>query len=353
MRVEVAEQERLRVGIIGTGRIASTIQDEVETGPWGFLLPYSHAGAYAANPETTIVAAADTNQSRLEEFAARWHVPHTFQDYREMLRQEPLDIVSVCTPTRTHAEIVAEIARSGVRGLYLEKPIAQSLREADAMIEALDAANITTVVNHNRTFDPYYRRVQWLIEQGRIGDVHGILIRWREGMSFGGSHLFDLVRFLLGSEVAWVYGRLDSGDGLFDRGGIGLVGFHNGVDVLVDNRAGHAAPRELDIAGSKGRIRIGDALYPELYTVDEASPTRELVRRIFPGAVVGDSPMKVAVRELIEALRDGKTPLSTIRDGRANLEIAVAFHLSDRSGTRVDLPVNDLDLVVEDPWGRS
>lgn len=346
-------QPQYRVGIIGTGRIASTIQDEVETGPFSYLLPYSHAGVYAANPQTTIVAAADQNPERLQAFADRWHVPDTYADYREMLAKTQLDIVSVCTPTRTHAEIFEVLAASSVKGVFMEKPIAQTLREADRMIKTMQANGIHVAVNHVRTFDPYYRRIRWLIEQGVIGQIHDVFVRWKEGMSFGGSHLFDLLRFLLGSEAAWVWGRLDEGDGLFDRGGSGIVGFQDGTEVFVDNRMGSAAPRELDIAGTDGRIRIGDTLYPEVYTRDIQSPFGELVRRVFPGSIVARSAMEIAIEELIDAIETGVRPSSSLEDGRANLEIAVAFHLSDESGLRIDLPVDALDLLVEDPWGRS
>jgi predicted dehydrogenase len=234
---------RYRVGIIGTGRIASTIQDEIETAPFAFLLPYSHAGAYAAVPATELVAAADVNADRLRDFAQRWHVPAaaTYADYRAMLTRERLDVVSICTPTRSHAEVAAAMAESGVKGVFMEKPIASTLREADVMIAAFAVAGIRSVVNHVRTFDPYYRRVRWLIETGAIGDLHSVMVHWREGMSFGGSHLFDLLRFLLASEVAWVYGHLDGGDGLFDPGGSGVIGFANGVEVFLDNRLGSAS----------------------------------------------------------------------------------------------------------------
>jgi predicted dehydrogenase len=347
------DHRRYRVGIIGTGRIASTIQDEIETGPFAFLLPYSHAGAYAAVPATAIVAAADVDAERLRAFAHRWNVPTTYPDYREMLAREPLDIVSICTPTRSHAEVAAAVAGSGVKGVFMEKPVARSLREADALVADFEARGIKTVVNHVRTFDPYYRRVRWLIETGAIGDVHSVMVTWREGLSFGGSHLFDLLRFLIDSEAAWVYGHIDGGDGLFDPGGSGIVGFANGVEVFVNNRVGHGAPREIDIVGTSGRIRVGDTLPPELFTRDPQSPFGELVRRVFPGAVVGTSPMTVAVQELIRAIETGAPPGSDLRDGRANLEIAVAFHLSDRIDAPVRLPVTDLDLVVDDPWGRS
>jgi hypothetical protein len=63
--------------------------------------------------------------------------------------------------------------------------------------------------------------------------------------------------------------------------------------------------------------------------------------------------MAVAVDELVQALETGAKPASDLTDGRANLEIAVAFHLSYREHRPIDLPVTDLDLVVDDPWGRS
>jgi predicted dehydrogenase len=352
MRPEVT-QPRYRVGIIGTGRIASTIQDEVEFSPFSFLLPYSHAGAYAAHAATEVVAAADLDVERREAFGERWSVDRLYADYRQMLADERLDIVSICVPTRAHAEVMAAVAASGVRGVFMEKPIGRTLREADAMIAATQQAGIAAVVNHVRTFDPFYRRVRWLIESGAIGRVRSVMVRWHEGMSFGGSHLFDLLRFLLGSEASWVFGRLDAGDGLFDPGGSGVIGFADEVEVFLDNRVGHAAPRELDIVGEAGRIRIGDTLFPELFTKDNRSPFGELVRRPFPGSVIATSPMTVAVDELVRAVETGEKPASDLRDGRANLELAVAFHLSSRERQPIDLPVADLDLVVDDPWGRA
>lgn len=346
---------RYRVGIIGTGRIASTIQDEIVESPFSFLLPYSHAGAYQEHPRMEIVAGADSNAERLAAFGERWQVPNLYADYRQMLADGELDIVSVCVPTRAHAEVMQAVAASSVRGVFMEKPICRTLREADEMIAATDAAGIKVVVNHVRSFDPHFRRVRHLIASGAIGQVRSIMAHWHEGMSFGGSHFFDAVRHLLDAEPTWVFGHLDEGDGLFDFGGSGVVGFPNDIEVFVDNRVGHAAPRELDIVGTSGRIRIGDHLPPELYTKDESSPFGELVKRPFPGSVWGKSPMAVAVAELAQAIETGGDAASDLRDGRANLEIAVAFYLSARERRAIDLPLPDeaLDLVVDDPWGRS
>lgn len=348
-----AETTTYRIGIIGTGRIASTIQDEALRSPGRQLLPYSHAGAYAEVPRTRIVAAADTNAERLAEFAQRWDVPATYTNYREMLRHEQFDIVSICTPTRSHTEVAIDVAAAGVKGVFMEKPIAQSLAEADQIIAAFRQYDVKAVVNHTRTYDPYYRRAREVIAAGTVGELRTILVHWHEGFLFGGTHLFDLLRFLIGAEAASVVGHLDPSDGLFDQGGSGLVRFRDGTDVLINCRVNHAAPIELDIAGTGGRIRIGTMVYPELYTLISEGPKSVLVQRGFPGAVPARSAMTVAVDELLGAIEAGEKPASDLDDARADLELAVAFHLADRTGGRIDLPVRDVDYVIEDPWGRA
>jgi predicted dehydrogenase len=346
-----SDQEFYRVGVIGTGRIASTIQDEFDRKPSFVLFPHSHAGAYTAFPATKIVAAADTNSGRLGEFAQRWSVPSIYGDYREMLQNEQLDIVSICTPTPSHREVAEAVAANGVKGVFLEKPVAQSLRDVDFIANAFERNGVKVAVNHTRTYDPYYRRVRELIADGVIGELHAFLVHWHEGFLFGGTHLFDLLRYLTGSDAEWVYGRLMDADTPFDPGGSGIVRFKNGAEALLNIRVGHAAPIEVDIVGSTGRIRIGGALFPELYTKDQS--TGELVRRGFPGAVDGTSAMTVAVQELVRAIETGEKPASDLSDGRAAVELAVAFHLSNRTNAPVTLPVSDLDFEIEDPWGRS
>jgi predicted dehydrogenase len=348
-----AETTRYRVGIIGTGRIASSIQDEVERAPGSQLLPYSHAGAYAEVPATRIVAAADTNPERLAEFGRRWGVAATYGDYREMLRRESMDIVSICTPTRSHLEVALAVAEAGVRGVFMEKPLAQSLADADRIMAAFDARGIRSAVNHTRTYDPSYRRIRELIAEGAIGSPKTVMAHWHEGMLFGGTHLFDLLRFLIGAEAEWVFGQLDPGDGTFDPGGAGLVRFRDGTDVLINSRVGHAAPIELDVVGTAGRIRVGSRVPPELYTFAEVGGGKEWVKRGFPGSVYARSAMTVAVDELIRAIETGAKPGSDLRDSRADLELAVAWHESSRQARPVQLPVATLDYVIEDPWGRS
>ena len=122
-----------RAGIIGCGRIADTIEDELVRAPAWSLLPYSHAGAYQRCTRTQLVAAADLNRERLETFGHRRGVERLYNDFREMLDRERLDIVSICVPTRAHAAVALDVAQRPVKGIYLEKPIAQpASNEIDA-----------------------------------------------------------------------------------------------------------------------------------------------------------------------------------------------------------------------------
>ncbi len=350
---ESVAEKVYRAAIIGCGRIASSIEDEVTDAPYWALLPYSHAGAYERCARTELIAGADTDGERLRAFGERRGVRALYADYREMLAQERPDVVSVCTPTRSHPAVAIDVARAGVRGIYLEKPIAQSLAEADEMIAAFEASGVAVAVNHIRTWDAYYSRIRQMIASGVIGQLHSIMAHWREGVLFGGTHLFDLVRSLVGAEAEWVFGRIDGGTEQFDPGAAGMVMFTNGVALHVNATVGNSVAAELDIVGSQGRIRVGNTLYPEVWVAQRQGRRTVLAQGGFPGMHDGRSGMVRAVEDLVRAIEGGPPPASDAQDARRDLELAVALHLSHGTGGVVRLPVTDVAYVIHDPWGRG
>jgi predicted dehydrogenase len=341
-----------RAGIIGCGRIADTIEDGLEEAPGWALLPFSHAGAYQRSPRTQLVAASDPNEARRTSLGARRGVDRLYADYREMLEKEALDVVSVCVPTRVHGDVAMEVAARGVKAIFLEKPIAQSLTEADRMIAAFAEYGTTVAINHTRTWDPLYGACRRLIAEGSIGQVHSIAAHGREGALFGGTHLFDLLRFLVGSEPIWVSGETEPGR-TFDPGARGVIAFLDGVRVYANCSESDPTGFEVDVVGTEGRIRAGNTTYPEWFQIDRSGKRPALVRRVFPGSHDGRSAMVRAVEDLLNCAETGRKPLSSPVDARADLEIAVAFHLADRTAGRVQIPVTDLDYTIQDPWGRN
>ena len=347
-----------RAAVIGCGRIADTIEDEVHDAPGWQLLPFSHAGAYQRSPRTQLIAAADPNADRRRTFGQRRGLSedHLYADYRQLLDKEQPDVVSICVPTRAHDEValaVAQYASSGLKAIFLEKPIAQSLGAADRMIDAFRQHNIAVAVNHTRTWDPHYATIRRLIRDGAIGRPHSLMAHGREGALFGGTHLYDLIRSLLGSDPEWVSGELDPGK-TFDPGARGIIAFPDGVRAYVNQSESDPTGFEIDVVGSDGRIRAGQTTYPELWQVDRSGKRPAWVRRVFPGVHDGRSAMLRAVENLLDAVETGAPILSSTQDARTDLEIAVAFHLSHaQGGARIPFPVTQLDNTIDDPWGRT
>ena len=94
---------KYKVGLIGCGRVGSLLEDDPLREK-----PATHAAAFHRHPKTEIVAGCDIDGSRLKQFGAKWGIPDSslYADYREMLRREKLDIVSVASWTETHYDIV-------------------------------------------------------------------------------------------------------------------------------------------------------------------------------------------------------------------------------------------------------
>src|SRR5439155_5825878 len=138
----------------------------------GWLLPFSHMGAYAEVPEIEVVGAADLHPEQRHAFGARWGIAaeHLYASYGELLERERPDIVSVCTTAAPRAQIVLDIVRlvregrTAVKCIWAEKPLAISLADADAMVDACRDAGIVLIINAMRASDVYYRRARALID---------------------------------------------------------------------------------------------------------------------------------------------------------------------------------------------
>ncbi|HIE18502.1 TPA: Gfo/Idh/MocA family oxidoreductase, partial [Candidatus Bathyarchaeota archaeon] len=117
----------LRVGIIGTGK------RKVRGDAMGYGMAYKHAEAYVSLGNCRIVACADIVKENAEAFAEVYDVPSIYLDYKEMLSEENLDMVSICTWPRLHSQMVIACAKSGVRAIHCEKPMADTWAGAKRM----------------------------------------------------------------------------------------------------------------------------------------------------------------------------------------------------------------------------
>jgi predicted dehydrogenase len=246
--------------IIGLGRIGSLLDDPwadctIQDESWR-LRPCTHAGQLTAHPRVQLLAGADLNPAYRQAFSKRWGLP-AFADHREMLQETRPDIVSVCTRAVDRPGPTLDAVELGARALLLEKHLAATLRDADAMCAAVEAAGIPVVINHTFRFDPGVRSLHVAIQDGAIGELRSIVAYPGPRLVHSGSHFFDLCRFFGAGEPTWVFGRLDGDADGDDPPGSGYVEFDTGVRLYIDARS-RAAHGYLEIHGTGGIARVGN-----------------------------------------------------------------------------------------------
>ncbi len=341
-----------RVGIIGCGRMAGTIDDEITGSHPDFKLPYGHAGAYKAVPETEIVAAADINAEQLNSWCDRFEVPSRYTDYREMIEKENLDIVSVTVPALYRAEPLLFAAENGVRGIYSEKALCASPEETDAIVDACRRNKVQIVYGAMRRYWNGVEKARMLIESGELGDPRAVIFG-ATNVFHTGSHFVDVGLYLLGDakatrvqatlrdpEIVEVDGkvRVEKDPGVVSA----VIQLENGARlVFTDLLYGEA-----EITCTKGYIRTsGDfARYAVQRSLGGKSRQTEEVE--FP-SFEGRSSTMAIIRDLIRAIETGEPGRSNIDVIQNGMELSFAMvesHL--RGGATVDVPIENRGMWV-------
>ena len=344
-----------RVGVIGCGRIGSTIDDEVH-GNASVILPFAHTAAYMEEPRVRVVAAADVDPQKREAYRRRWGVERVYESHETLLARARLDIVSVCTRTEERPAVVAACAEAGVKVIFAEKPLAWSLGEAEAMLAACRQRGAKLGVGCLRRWHPFYRQAKRLIDEGEIGAVLQITGYCGSTLSHDGSHWVDLMRYFANdAPVDWLVGEMGNAEALTDdrdiHGGNAYVAFRNGARGYLRMTATGAAVQEWDIIGERGRIRALDGGREfELWRRAGGGKTDRPLREAFPRPQRLPSPTAQAVADMIECLETAKEPDCDGADGYAALEIALAMRESYRRGcARIDFPFEDKDAKLITP----
>jgi predicted dehydrogenase len=302
-------------------------------------------------PDVEVVAGADPYEEQRQAFGRRWGVEHLYADYREMLAREKPDIVSVATSAKPRPAIVTACAEAGVGAIWAEKPMATTLAEADAMVAVCREHGVKLAVNCSRHWDAHWNLARDLIDAGEIGPVLQVNGFGQANISHNGSHLLDLVRYLAGGEVRWVFGEMESDEKAAsddDLMGNGYLAFANGVRGLARMWPCGAASWECEVLGETGRIRsLNNGQAYEWWQMERSGGKSHLAERLFPRPQRLQSPGVRVVQDIVHCLDTGAEPRCSGVDGRAVLEIAVALRQSHREGgRRVNLPLADRSLGI-------
>ncbi len=350
------------VAIIGTGRVGTQFDFDP-------ALPDNHADAITLSDAFTLVAGVNRGREKLDIFGSRYKIDALYHDYREMLEVVGPDVCIIATHPELHREMVEGCAAAPTtRAIICEKPMALSLEECDAMINACRGTDVLLQINHNRRWHGQLLKVKELLDSGAIGDFNHIYCYmdggkpapwWRaenEGpLLHDFTHYFDLMDMYAG-EVDWLCGMaeqrirpwaVEDFAAAFIKFKSGVTGLISGAELSEYDDSG------IELRGSTGVIRIkgeGVELFQteqDVYEPDSGFQWSTLQPREvdLPPA---NSTYVSALKELADAL-EGKTPLRSNGEvGRRSLEIVMGIYQSQLEGcTPVHFPVSLKSSGVE------
>jgi predicted dehydrogenase len=324
-----------RVGIIGCGRVAA-----------------AHANAYTAIESTELVAIAEPDPERRLKFDEAYGVTGLYENYREMLANEELDIISICTWPPLHCEMTVAAAESGVQAILCEKPMALNLGEADRMLEACEETGTKLVIGHQHRFDSQTVNAIELIKGNAIGELQSIFGYCNSSdLLTNGTHVVDLIRhFVDDSPIRWVMGQIDRPSDKVNFGhhvehnAIGHWQFENGVYAILAQ--GELAPTgyAFQLCGTAGLISINAPQGHRLQIITKNGELDISLEEV--------SPKQAEMEELIAWLEGAGPPhRSRGGNGRATMEVLMAIMESSRLHSAIYLPLeteeSPLELMIE------
>jgi len=344
-----------RAGIIGCARMGSWYDDRLTETPE--RIPSSHAGCYTRCERTELVAGCDLNEETLKAFGDKWGIEALYTDFRQMLEQESLDIVSIVTSWgHIHAQLAPVVAESGVN-IFCEKPIATSMQEADRIVEACQKGNVKFTCAYLRRWNARYNQVKELIDAGAIGSqVLSITACGMGTLMHGGTHYLDIMAYLANDpEPDWGFGRLEDTSHLDENNwlrddppGGGYLEMKNGVRLLMEGVS--TGPIAFQISGTDGKIiLLNDGRDILLWTTSDTEGGR-LVAQPVAEMKQPKSATLTALEELVTCIDDNKETSCSERHSAKALEMALVLHESHRlGGVRVNCPMENRQLSV-DTW---
>jgi predicted dehydrogenase len=329
----------LRAGVVGVG-----------------MMGRNHARVWdKVVAEADLVAVADPDPAAVAR-ATRGRRARGFEDVERMLAEEELDLVSVVAPTSLHLPATLAALRAGANVL-VEKPIAATRDEAQAMIEAANAAGRMLTVGHIERFNPAIRELRRRLEAGELGRIFQISAtrlgpfpaRIRDvGVVVDlAPHDLDVMRFLVGAEPVRIYAETEQRihtehEDLFN----GTIRFANGVlGVLNINWVTPTKRRVLTVTGERG-MYVADYITQDLvfYANPEAAgvadPRSAEITTVTEGemthlSVHPEEPLVVELREFARAVRDGGPPPVDPHDAMVALLLARKMVESAESGQAI------------------
>jgi len=315
-----------------------------------------HAEVLANMAGVELAAVCTRRPQRVREVADKYGVPKTYTDYRELLADQDIDAVSVVTHLHDHRDIAVAALQAG-KHVFLEKPMAGTVEDCDAILEAAQSAAGRFMVGHICRFDPRVNQAKQAIDEGRIGTIISMHAARNLPANIGaevldkisplmgdGIHDTDLMLWFTGGTVKSVYAQNvrvnafkypDLGWAMY-RFADGAVGVIETVWCLPPNTP-FTVDARMEIIGTKGALYI-DAGNAGL-TINDEQGTHKPDTMYWP-RVAGRrfGALRSELQYFVDCVNTGNTPdLITPEASRAAVALICAAERSAETGTVVNL----------------
>ena len=246
-----------------------------------------HCEVLSGIPQVELFALCTRTKSRLHELAERFNVTHTYTDYNELLANEEIEAVNVVTMWDQHTG-PALAALSAGKHVFVEKPMASTLADCEAIVNAANATDKCFMVGHICRFNPRYAAAKQEVASGKIGKIVSMYARRNIPAAVGASvlnkigpiigdgvHDTDLMLWYSGAKIETAYAQSLSVRGLrypdigwtMYRFNTGAIGVCENIWFLPDTTSFQIDER-MEIIGTEGSIHIHDT-YPNFSVCDK------------------------------------------------------------------------------------
>ncbi|HVY72231.1 MAG TPA: Gfo/Idh/MocA family oxidoreductase [Verrucomicrobiae bacterium] len=340
-----------------------------------------HAAALSSLPESTLAAVCDASLDRAASFAAKYG-GKAFGDVQTAIRETGAEAVFICTPHPLHAEPAILAAEAGAH-VMIEKPMAASLADCDAMLQAARKSGVLLSVMSQRRFYEPVQRMKAAIQAGKIGQpILGVfqMYSWRDQAYYesdpwrgkwateGGGvlvnqspHQLDLLRWFMGDieEISGRWANLnhpyievdDTAVAIikFRNGGLGSIvtslsqkpGIYTKVHVHGSNGASIGVETDRGATFIAGVSKIAEPPLNDLWTIPGEEHLLAEFQQADRARFQTVDPIAyyhaLQIQDFLQAIRAGRQPLVTGEDGRAVVEMFSAIYESTKNRNTVAL----------------
>ena len=336
----IDETQMLNVAVVGVGSMGR-----------------NHARVFATLPNVNLVAVADVDPASLYK-VARTYRARPYEDYRVMLDQESLDLVSLVVPTALHHPLAKEVIEHGIH-VFIEKPFTLHVEEGKDLIAAAEAKGVKLAVGHIERFNPAVAELKRRLEHGQLGRVYQIHAR-RVGPfpprvdDVGvildlATHELDIMEHITNSPISSLYAETErkihpSHEDLL----LGVLKFENGtVGVLDINWLTPTKIRELALLGERGMFLV-NYLTQDFYFYENAFTNGQwdglnMIMGVSEGRrikyeVKRREPLRVELEDMVSCVLYGGRPEVTGEEALRTIYLAQKMIESGRTGQVLHLP---------------